>query len=202
MSPDNDEYSRVWNIYCELGVIDRHFNNAQSNCRALASTWLLAGFAGIGIAISKEFNVHIAKELIVAAIGVASAIGLCLLWMLDLLVYQRLLDSAYHEARILEKSQSWLPQVRNNMRKLLKGRSLALIALFYIVTVETMILVSGVSLAVWLHRLGQRNLAVLAELSAYAVIFVLFPILMYRRTSTTPDLEKLLRHTPESPVQH
>jgi hypothetical protein len=198
MSPDNDEHTSVWNIYCELGLIDRHFNNQQSNCRALASTWLLAGFAGIGIVISKELSVQFSKELIIVAIGLASAVGLSLLWMLDLLVYQRMLDSAYYEARELESHQPWLPQVRNNMRDLLEGRSLAMVALFYIVTAETMVLISGVALALWLHKLVQYRFAYWAELSGYALVFVLFPVFMYRRTSTTPDMETNLKKARES----
>jgi len=197
MSPDNNEQDRVWKIYCELGLIDRHFNNAQSNCRALASTWMLATFAGIGVVISKDLSVQFPKELIIAAMGLASAVGLSLLWMLDLLVYQRLLDSAYYEARKLEIDQPWLPQVRNNMRKLLKGRSLALIALFYIVTAESMVLISGIALGLWLHKLGQRRVTYLAELAVYAAVFVLFPGFMYRRTSTTPDLEATLKNATE-----
>jgi hypothetical protein len=54
---------------------------------------LLAGFAGIGIVISKELSVQFSKDLIIVAIGLASAVGLSLLWMLDLLLYQRVLES-------------------------------------------------------------------------------------------------------------
>lgn len=193
MPADSDDYTRVWNIYCELGVIDRHFNNAQSNCRALASTWLLAGFAGIGVVISKEFSVQFSKELIIVAIGIASAIGLCLLWVLDLLVYQLLLDSAYHEAKKFETAHDWLPQVRNNMRKLLAGRSVSMIALFYIVTAETMVLISGMALGVWLHKLKQGGGTYVGELAAYAVLLVLFPAYMYHKTPTTPESESKLK---------
>src|SRR5215831_10526015 len=116
-----DDRDRIWKIYCELGVIERHFNNVQSTYRALASTWLLAALGGIGFVISKELTLRIPSELIIGAIGIAAGIGVYLLWVLDLLVYQRLLDAAYIEGRNLETNHQWLPQVRNNMRVLLGG---------------------------------------------------------------------------------
>jgi len=50
-----------------------------------------------------------------------------------------------------------------------------MVALFYIVTAETMVLTSGVALALWLHKLVQNRFAYGAELSGYALVFVLFP---------------------------
>src|SRR5207245_7332708 len=40
-------------VYKELGTYERHFNQMQSVCRSLASTWLLATFAGIGYIFEK-----------------------------------------------------------------------------------------------------------------------------------------------------
>jgi hypothetical protein len=79
------------------------------------------------------------------------------------------------------------------MPDLLEGRSVAMVALFYIVSAETMVLITGVVLALWLHKLVQHRFADWAELSGYALVFVLFPVFMYRRTSTTPDMETNLR---------
>jgi len=73
-----------------------------------------------------------------------------------------------------------------------------MVAFFYIVTAETMVLISGVVLALWLHKLVQHRFADWAELSGYALVFVLFPVFMYRRTSTTPDMETNLKKARES----
>jgi hypothetical protein len=182
----------------ELGVIERHFNNLQSNYRALASTWLLAALAGIGFVISKELTLRIPAELIIGAIGIAAGIGVYLLWVLDLLVYQRLLDAAYIEARNLETNHLWLPQVRNNMRVLLGGRGLALVVWFYIAGSELMVIIAGIGLFRFL-ALRQAALLYGIEVSAYLSLLVLIPMHMRKQTTLTPRLESKLR---EERIRH
>ena len=143
MSPSDSERELVWKAYCELGLIERHHGGTQSSYRTLASTWMLAAFAGIGFVISQDLTVDIAGELLVAAIALGCGVGLYLLWVLDLLVTQRLLDAAYIEARRLESIHAWLPQPRNNMRFLLQGKGLAYVVRFYIVGMEVMVCIVG-----------------------------------------------------------
>jgi hypothetical protein len=140
----DNERELIWKIYCELGVSERHFNGIQSGYRALASTWMLAAFAGIGFVSSKEFTFGIPKELLVGVIGVGGGIGVYLLWVLDLLFCQRLLDAAYIEGRNLEDKHDWLPQTRNNMRTLLGGKGLSLVVWYYIAGTEVMFLIGGI----------------------------------------------------------
>jgi hypothetical protein len=80
----------VWNIYKNLTAQCEHFNTLESTYRALASTWLLAAFAGIGFILK---DIHSERELYVAAIAAAGAVGILLLWLLDLMVYHRLLTN-------------------------------------------------------------------------------------------------------------
>ena len=191
MPQQDNDFERIWKIYCELGVIERHFNNVQSNYRALASTWLLAALAGIGFVISKELTLRIPSELIIVAIGIAAGIGVYLLWVLDLLVYQRLLDAAYIEARNLETNHEWLPQVRNNIRVFLGGKGLALIVWFYIAASELMVMIAGIGLFRFL-ALRQVPLLYGIELFAYLSLMVLIPIHMRKQTALTPTLESKL----------
>ena len=191
MPQQDNDFERIWKIYCELGVIERHFNNVQSNYRALASTWLLAALAGIGFVISKELTLLIPSELIIVAIGIAAGIGVYLLWVLDLLVYQRLLDAAYIEARNLETNHEWLPQVRNNIRVFLGGKGLALIVWFYIAASELMVMIAGIGLFRFL-ALRQVPLLYGIELFAYLSLMVLIPIHMRKQTALTPTLESKL----------
>lgn len=72
---------------------EHHFNNLTFNIRALASTWLLATFAGIGWIIKDmpegAETVLIDKvDLIVALCG-GGSIGIFVLWILDLKVYRK-----------------------------------------------------------------------------------------------------------------
>jgi hypothetical protein len=86
--PTSDERELILKAYCELGQIERSHSNNQTSYRMLASTWMLAAFAGIGFMISsKEFSFDIPKEVFILAIALAGGIGLGLLWILDLLFY-------------------------------------------------------------------------------------------------------------------
>ena len=189
MSLNDEEYKRIWSIYRELGVLERHFNNLQARYRALASTWLLAALAGAGFVLSEKRNLLIPRELIIAGIGVGGSIGIYLLWVLDLLVYHRLLDAAFIEASNLETTHKWLPQIRNNMRRLLGGKGLSLVVWFYVAGTEVMALVGGVGLFLWVITLGVLPVAVFLITTGYVIAMGLVLVYMRRRTSSTPSLE-------------
>jgi hypothetical protein len=109
-------FDRVSRLVEENGVQERHFNDLQSRYRAMASTWLLAAFIGIGFVISEErLALQFDPLLLVSAIGVAGTVGILLLWMIDLMVYHRLLESVFFEGIKLEDKYSWLPQIRHGM---------------------------------------------------------------------------------------
>lgn len=84
----HETFDRVWSLVTELGLQERHFNDLESRYRALASTWLLAAFFGMGFVISQEtLTLPFDRLLVVAGIGLAGTVGIALLWNLDLLVY-------------------------------------------------------------------------------------------------------------------
>ena len=176
---------------CELGMIERHSSGIQSSYRVLASTWMLAAFAGIGFVISKEFSFGIPKELLVAVIALGGGFGLVLLWVLDLMFYQRLLDAAYFEARNLEDTHPWLPQPRNNMRALLGGKGLQIVIWYYIALIEVMILIAGIGFGLLALTAGAALYVTVAF--ACAVLMILSPILIMWITSITPKLETKIR---------
>jgi hypothetical protein len=115
-SADSNEFERVWQVFCELGVSERHFNELQSRYRSLASTWLLATFAGIGFVASKEtFSIPLSRPLAIAGLALAGTIGLTMLWILDMMVYQQLLGAGFSYGLVLEREYPWLPPLRTNM---------------------------------------------------------------------------------------
>src|SRR5690348_7673278 len=108
-------------IYKEYGAYERHFNQMQSGCRRLASTWLLAAFGGIGYAVRKEFNSDvIASGTAVSLIALASGTGIFLLWLLDVVVYHRLLVAVTKAAGKLERNSGW-PQLRDDFAAVVKS---------------------------------------------------------------------------------
>ncbi len=103
----------IWKMVQECGEQERHFNTIQGIYRGLASTWLLAMFGGIGYILGKPYPMH----LLTALLGLALVFGIALLWMLDVLVYHRLLLAAFEEGKNLEDAHAWLPRIRTRMRE-------------------------------------------------------------------------------------
>jgi len=162
---------------------------------------MLAAFAGIGVVISTkgEFAFPIPRELLVVVIALAAAIGLGLLWVLDLLFYQRLLDAAYIEAKDLEDRDPWLPQPRNTMRVHLCGKGLQIVLSYYIALTEVMVFIGGAGW-IWLFwplktgkflELRTGPLAVLCVIAFLASLGLMIWILIFMRkkTSTTQAIE-------------
>jgi hypothetical protein len=149
---DEAEFHFVWSLVQELSLAERHFNEMETRYRALASTWLLAAFAGIGFVASRsQLGIKLSHWLIIAIIGLAGTIGILLLWNLDLLVYHQLLDVNFEEARRLEDMYSWLPRTRSRMVQLMPGPGvLRRVVLFYMGGVDTLLGVSGLALALWI----------------------------------------------------
>jgi hypothetical protein len=136
--------------FAELGNYERHFNETQSHYRTLTSTWLLGSVAAIGFVLTKKFNVHIDKSLIVAAIGAAGAAGVALLWNLDLIVYHRLLEAVFVAGLRLEKANPEVPRVRALMRQGTGRRGVRpLVAYYYLGTMGALLLVAAASFTVW-----------------------------------------------------
>ena len=107
----------AWDVLKELTASERHFNNLETEYRKLASIWLLAGFAGMGFILKEETQMAPAREVAIMAIGMATSIGIFLLWIVDLLVYHRLLDACFEQAKKIETLYPELPDVRSAMER-------------------------------------------------------------------------------------
>ena len=190
--PPTDDRDLVWKIYVELGAMERHFNELQSRYRALASTWLLAAFGGIGFVLTTELSfVTLPAEWAVALVGLAAAAGVYLLWMLDLLVYHRLLDAAFVEAWRLEERHPWLPQVRAGMMKLQNAVGvLRYVRLFYLTGFGLMATIAAGALVLRGARGDEGWAFVLA--AAIALLAGVLGARMVAGTKNTAALRKAL----------
>jgi hypothetical protein len=131
--PEDFNYSRdeLWAFYCEIGLSERHFNTIQEKYRLLASTWLLGAIAAVAYLYTHQHGFPFRATALGAAIGFVSSIGISLLWILDIKVYQSLLSSYYEEGLLLEEGQPWLPQIRTRIRSRFKGKLPVYISVFY-----------------------------------------------------------------------
>jgi hypothetical protein len=182
----NAAADRIWEIYKEIGEEERHFNQIQHQYRILTSTWLLATFAATGYALTKletgsndAFWLTSYKELIVAAIALFGAVGIRLLWLLDIKVYHQLLDACFVTGVKLERRYEWLPPLRNTMldtQSAQKGQSdlgvLTHVKWFYIVCTTALLAIGGLFLAIWLSSL-LNELPLFAEVVVVGVILLM-----------------------------
>jgi hypothetical protein len=176
----NAATDRIWEIYRLIGEEERHFSQTQHQYRVLTSTWLLAAFAGIGYVLTKRAPssnevswVASHGELVIAAIALLGAVGIRLLWLLDVKVYHELLDSCFVARVKLERQYEWLPPIRNTMldtQRAQRGQNtqgvLIHVVWFYLVCTTALLAIGGLFSAIWFYRL-------LYELTVFAKLAVL-----------------------------
>lgn len=188
--PDN-----AWEQLKEAGEFERHFNQLQANYRTLASTWLLATFAGIGFVIVNAKTIQgmaIDSFLMAAGISFAGAVGIALIWNLDLLVYHRLLDAIFNTARYIEEYHPELPPFRTNMMGVTKsGGVLRHVVWFYIVGVDLLLVVGATALSL---EFAQHNLPWIAATAGGLLLLVVVTRLMRSMTKRYRNAIKVFFH--------
>ena len=112
----NEDNYQPWEYLKEIGESERHFNNIQAKYRLLASTWLLASFAGIGFVL--RFIDPPDKDLFICLVSSGGSIGVLLIWLVDILGYHRLLAAYFLEGLRIELENQNLPQIRWLMMEL------------------------------------------------------------------------------------
>lgn len=157
--------------FAELGAHERHLGATQARYRSLALLWLLATFAGVGQVLTAQ---HVALGLhpllLVTGVGVAGGAGLVLLWNLDLMVTNRMVDAVLIEGLRLEQRHGHLPPIRTNMMALYGGRGvLERIAAFYYASVAVTVIVAGLAMTAWTAEL-RPDLVIWVAAASVAVL--------------------------------
>lgn len=179
-----------------LGALDRltssekHFDGMKSTCRSLASTWLLATFGALGFLLTEDFHGAFPLEVVALALGMCGAIGIFLLWVLDLLVYHRLLDASFMEGLELEAAFPQAPQVRHRMISSQPGGQTPFYeAWFYIGGVVAPVALSG---ALFIHSAFAKGAMAGVCAAAGLVILLAITVAYMRRMSPNPAVPKAL----------
>ena len=190
------EYERIWGFVLEIGTAERHFNSLQQTYRALASTWLLGSCAGAGF-VFKEWHdpSSIERTVLLGSIGLLGGIGIVLLWVVDLLVYHRLLDAYFVEGLHLEEMYPWLPQVRSNMMRIHDGNGiLSRIILFYVCSSGVLFLFSVIYVGYWIIAFrGAYSMAYLWAAGTISVVSCSEALLVRSTHKTAITLKKYSR---------
>lgn len=122
-----------WDYIKTITEAEHHFNNVCFKIRTVASTWTLATFAGIGFLLEKSIRNGIEVNNLIVLLCWAGAVGIFVLWILDLLIYQKLLNAWFDERKEIEKRNKDFPQIWENVKKTQPGgRASNLIKIYYI----------------------------------------------------------------------
>lgn len=197
----------LWEFYKELNNNLSQYADLQSKYRLLGASWLIFGLGAIGF-VFKEYSEHlnIQQELeIVGMIGIILGIGLYVVFTQDMLMYQKLIDGAYIEKRALEAANPWLPQVSNNIRRLLKGKGVKIQLRFYHFSIGLSILLGLVSLTLdWTNAIDiPENRVISALLIIFESSLVFFILYAFdRKTKTTEEQEKVTNFFEERKQQY
>jgi len=126
-----------------LGEYEKHFNLVQAGIRGLASTWTLAAFGGLSFflhpEVAKDCQYHLDLTALpvqayfgMSAIVLVAFQGVLVLWILDQLVYHRLLLSSFLVGLSVEVESRDVPPVRWVMAASDRGKAVPdRVAIFY-----------------------------------------------------------------------
>jgi len=111
--------------YWKLAEIEQRFNETETGVRTLASGWILGAIAALGWLLEPgkspdEWPVPVGL-LAVAVCALATA-GVATLWVLDQLVFHRLLDAVFLVGLRMEYASPALPPIRHVMLKTMEGQ--------------------------------------------------------------------------------
>ncbi len=130
-----DDYEKKLEMLKLITSAEHHFNNLCFNIRALASTWLLAIIAGCGWILkdlpndNTQFLVN--KIDLITALSGCGALGIFVLWVLDLKVYQKLLNVWFDNRKQYEDGKDF-PNIREGMKSLFStGKATEYIKFYY-----------------------------------------------------------------------
>lgn len=193
----------LWEYHQKLTERFNALNEIQSKYRLLASTWILFGMSAIGYTI-EEAGLFNRDELVLTGffqpailipIGIICMIicfGILVIFIQDILFYQNLVAAIFIEQKALEKSNSWLPQISNNVRTIMKGLGRKMQITFYQFGISLNLIISLMSfcLAWWqLSSLHHKDL-LLFILLLFSVMILFFVNYLFNIIPSPIQLEQ------------
>jgi len=175
-------------IFRELNEYERHFNNIQAGIRAFASTWILAAFGGIAMLMRvdpENGKWLISPPVLVGVACLLSVVGMSILWIMDLQVYHKLLNSVFLPGLKLEYDSPSIPPIRSFMMASFQGTGVPLLLrLFYFVPMLTFVVLTICAIVLEpqipsdkcgaFSQVGHNVLLIIVSLEIGAAVFTWF----------------------------
>ena len=191
--PGNDSY---WQLVENEG----RFNTIQAAIRGIGGTWMLATIAALGLVLRSDPNApgwQLARGDLMLAVLTAASLGLLLLWILDLMVYQRLLGAGFVLRLYMEFRDSSIPPLGAAMMASSNWRGMTpVFRYFYSVPAGVFALIGVLVLSGVLTRAEPAaggSLGLVARLLALGVQLASFVLIAAKSTSPSISLPKELK---------
>ena len=192
-----------------IGEYEKHFNLVQAGIRGLASTWTLAAFAGFSFFLKPEVDKTVQYRLnlttldtgtygALAAVALAGFGGLLVLWILDQLVYHRLLLSSFVVGLCIEAECKDVPPLRWVMAASDKGKAVPdFVRLFYFLPLCAFTVLSGINGVLALNAPNRSDWAY--SLFAFTALH-LWGLIFMARHGSDARLSTFMSSATTSPV--
>lgn len=178
ISKKQDE--RTYETYKQIKEYEHHFNGIQTEIRKLASVWLLATLAAIAFlvkgfylgGVSDLLNTQNNAKILISLVGFMGTLGILLLFVLDQMVYHRLLNAVFLLGLRMEYLHSFLPPIRTLMMLFSRKRGVGWHMRFYYIV--PMFIFAFIALFAGLFNVYEDGIKM--EVNTASVIIGLFTL--------------------------
>src|SRR4051794_3282259 len=142
--------------YSSIATYEHHFNDMETEVRKFASAWLLASLGAIAYLVRQQLTgLLVDAKLLIVIVCLMANLGLLILWILDQMVYHRLLNAVFLLGLRMEYMYPELPPIRTLMMVFSKKRGMArYLRFFYLVPMDALAVLATV-VAIW--RIVERK---------------------------------------------
>jgi hypothetical protein len=140
--------------YWKLAEYEQHFNKLQTMIRQIASGWLLVAFTAIAVLLGtgKSGDYMFPSFSLIIFVCAMGSTGFLVLWIVDQLVYQRLLNAVATVALKMEFDDDQLPPIRMAMAYSAKrGEATPWLRRYYTFPIWTFFSISAVSTGITMY---------------------------------------------------
>lgn len=140
----------IENAYASIATYEHHFNNMETEVRKFASAWLLASLAALAYIVRQQLsNSLVDAKLLIIIVCLMANTGLVILWILDQLVYHRLLNAVFLLGLRLEFKHSQLPPIRTLMMLFSQRRGMTrYLRFFYLIPMNGLAILAAIA-TIW-----------------------------------------------------
>lgn len=183
----------VYEKYQQIQTYEHHFNNLETEIRKLGSVWLLVALGAIAYLVKGSYlgdlNVPMTMmnpKILISIVSLMGNFGLLVLWMLDQMVYHRLLNAVFLLGLRMEYLHRDLPPIRTLMMLFSRKRGMARYLRWYYYV--PMLALGGISLisSSWYVYESKNQLSLIIGL-----IPLLIPAYIYWKSKRMERYEEI-----------